>query len=73
MKIAILPFLALAVGVLAATAPQKPVIVTYPANTPNSVIDQAMQAIKDAGGMITHEYKLIKYVTPDSSFMMILT
>jgi hypothetical protein len=64
MKITVLPFLALAIGVVAAIAPQKAVIITYPADTPGSVIDQAMQAIKDAGGVITHEYKLIKYVPP---------
>lgn len=39
---------------------QKSVIVSYPADTPNSVLDQAKNAIKDSGGMITHEYQLIK-------------
>jgi hypothetical protein len=48
-----------AVNVLALT-PQKAVVVTYPENTPDSVMDQAKQAIINAGGMITHEYKLIK-------------
>ncbi|KAI9730928.1 MAG: hypothetical protein M1818_008002 [Claussenomyces sp. TS43310] len=60
MKLSILSLLTIATAVLAVTAPQKAVIVTYPANTPNSVIDQAMNAIKSAGGIITHEYKLIK-------------
>lgn len=31
-----------------AVAPQKPVIVSYPNDTPQSVIDQAMDAIKKA-------------------------
>ncbi len=53
----ILAFVALALGV---TMPQKSVIVSYPDNTPDRVLDQAKNAIKAAGGMITHEYKLIK-------------
>lgn len=65
MKFTILAILAtLALGVLAAQVPQKAIIVSYPENTPSSVVDQAMEAIKAAGGMITHEYKLIKYVPP---------
>ncbi len=60
MKLAIFSLLMIAVGVLSAIVPQKAVIVTYPENTPNSVVDQAMEAITLAGGMITHEYKLIK-------------
>jgi hypothetical protein len=45
---------------LSAAVPRKAVIVSYPDDTPNSVIDQAMDAIRAAGGVITHEYKLIK-------------
>jgi hypothetical protein len=39
---------------------QKSVIVSYAPETPNSVVDQAKKAIEDAGGIITHEYTLIK-------------
>ncbi|KAK3372770.1 hypothetical protein B0T24DRAFT_528168 [Lasiosphaeria ovina] len=39
---------------------QKSVIITYPGNTPDSVLDQAKKAIIDSGGLITHEYQLIK-------------
>ncbi|KAM3084258.1 hypothetical protein ACMFMF_001615 [Clarireedia jacksonii] len=46
--------------VLSVAVPQKAVIVSYPDDTPNSVIDKAMDAIRAAGGVITHEYKLIK-------------
>jgi len=53
----VLAFLSLA---LAATMPQKAVIVSYPDDTPDSIVDQAKDAIKAAGGIITHEYKLIK-------------
>lgn len=62
MKLAILSNLALAAVALAATTtmPQKSVIVSYPDNTPDSVVEQAKNAIKSAGGMITHEYKIFK-------------
>ena len=62
-------------GVYAA-APQQAIVVSYPNDTPDSVIAEAMAMIKEAvrygnllywcetdtmqGGMITHEYKLIK-------------
>lgn len=39
---------------------QKSVIITYPAETPDSILDQAKDAIRDGGGVITHEYQLIK-------------
>ncbi|KAI2263690.1 hypothetical protein LOZ10_003004 [Ophidiomyces ophidiicola] len=43
-----------------AGTPLKSVIISYPENTPNSVIDMAKKAIRDAGGKITHEYSLIR-------------
>ncbi|KAL8380979.1 hypothetical protein RB595_005329 [Gaeumannomyces hyphopodioides] len=52
-----------ALTVLASAAPvekQKQVIVSYPNETPNSVIDQAKQAIREGGGVITHDFELIK-------------
>lgn len=52
--------LTLAAGVSAVDI-QKSVLFTYPRETPDSVVDQAKKAIKDAGGLITHEYTLIKY------------
>lgn len=39
---------------------QKSVIVTYDEGTPDNIVRQAMDAIKSAGGIITHEYKFIK-------------
>ncbi|KAJ9133520.1 hypothetical protein NKR23_g10648 [Pleurostoma richardsiae] len=39
---------------------QKAFIVSYPSDTPNKVVDQAKKAVLDAGGVITHEYHLIK-------------
>ncbi|KAJ0423840.1 hypothetical protein BJY00DRAFT_277526 [Aspergillus carlsbadensis] len=35
------------------------VLVTYPKNTPDSVIDEAKDSIRKAGGIITHEYSLV--------------
>ncbi|KAH8593650.1 hypothetical protein B0O99DRAFT_626738 [Bisporella sp. PMI_857] len=60
MKIAILSLLALVGATMAVELPQKSVIVSYPNETPDSIIEQAKNAIKEAGGMITHEYKIIK-------------
>jgi hypothetical protein len=62
MKIQVSAVLAFVTVALAATQPQKAVIVSYPDNTPQRVLDQAKDAIKAAGGLITHEYKLIKCV-----------
>jgi hypothetical protein len=36
---------------------------TFPNGTPNDVMDRAMDDIRKAGGVITHKYKLLKYVT----------
>ncbi|KAK0122160.1 hypothetical protein ONS95_010421 [Cadophora gregata] len=60
MRFTITSILTLVAVAFAATMPQKAVIISYPDNTPTNVIDDAMAAIKAAGGMITHEYKLIK-------------
>ncbi|KAG0647901.1 Uncharacterized protein D0Z07_5898 [Hyphodiscus hymeniophilus] len=75
MKLTIFSILAFATVALAVQMPLKSVIVSYPDDTPDSVVDKAMDAVKAAGGMvcarlsishnllgfrITHEYKLIK-------------
>ncbi|KAK4140903.1 uncharacterized protein C8A04DRAFT_14534 [Dichotomopilus funicola] len=51
--------LTLAAGV-SAVGIQKSVLFTYPRETPDWVVDQAKKAIEEAGGLITHEYTLIK-------------
>ena len=66
MKIAILSIAALLTFAMATPQPQKNIIVSYPDETPDSVVQQAKDAIISAGGTITHEYKLIKYVTTSS-------
>ncbi|KAF2660194.1 hypothetical protein K491DRAFT_552644, partial [Lophiostoma macrostomum CBS 122681] len=43
-----------------AIAPLKAVIISYPSDTPNNVLDEAKDAITKAGGQITHEYNIIK-------------
>ncbi|KAK2624349.1 hypothetical protein QTJ16_006299 [Diplocarpon rosae] len=60
MKLAILSVLALVTTALAVESSSNPVIVLYPDNTPDSVIDEAMSAIRAAGGIITHQYSLIR-------------
>ncbi|KAL4868220.1 hypothetical protein BDV12DRAFT_169958 [Aspergillus spectabilis] len=35
------------------------ILVTYPKNTPDSVIDDAKDSFRKAGGVITHEYSLV--------------
>ncbi|EXJ93308.1 hypothetical protein A1O1_01700 [Capronia coronata CBS 617.96] len=52
--------LCLVAAVLALPPPQKPVVVQYPADTPKSVIQKAIEEIQKDGGIITHEYSLIK-------------
>jgi len=60
MRVAIISFLlALLVAFAMAAAPQKAIVVTFEdPNTPQSTVDAAMQAVRDAGGMITHEYSM---------------
>ncbi len=60
MKLAIFSVLTFLTAVMAATLPQKAVIVSYDPDTPESILDAAKEAIKSAGGMIVHEYKLMK-------------
>ncbi len=62
MKLLFFGYLLVSLFVLAVTAvsPQKAVIVTYPEGTPDSIMEQAKDTIRKAGGIITHDYKLIK-------------
>ncbi|KAF2097602.1 hypothetical protein NA57DRAFT_77855 [Rhizodiscina lignyota] len=50
----------------AAKAPKKSVLITYPKDTPEHILDQAKEGIKKAGGYITHEYNLIKGFAADA-------
>ncbi|ELR01711.1 hypothetical protein VC83_00942 [Pseudogymnoascus destructans] len=60
MKFTLLPLLSLLALASAAAQPQRQVIISYPDNTPYSVVEAAMDEIRAAGGMITHEYKIFK-------------
>jgi hypothetical protein len=60
MKLSLIPVLTFLALASAAAQPQRQVIVSYPDNTPNSVLEAAMDEIRAAGGMITHEYKIFK-------------
>jgi hypothetical protein len=39
----------------------KSVIVHYPKDTPDHIINAAMKAVKNAGGLVTHQYNIFKY------------
>jgi len=45
-------------AITAATDSQ--VLVTFPKTTPESIVEDAMNKVKDAGGIISHEFTLIK-------------
>ncbi|KAI1403342.1 hypothetical protein F4819DRAFT_451674 [Hypoxylon fuscum] len=51
--------LAVAQGAFAVDV-QKSVIVSFPSETTDDIVDRAKEDIRKAGGMITHEYQLIK-------------
>ncbi|KAF2016550.1 hypothetical protein BU24DRAFT_462693 [Aaosphaeria arxii CBS 175.79] len=62
MRFAIFSFLLalLATYAMASSTPLKAVIISYPNETPQSLVDQAMESIEQAGGVITHKYNIIK-------------
>ncbi|KAL8865008.1 MAG: hypothetical protein Q9198_009517 [Flavoplaca austrocitrina] len=47
-------------GLVAVASAQRQVLVTYPNDTPPSVVEQAKSAILATGGKITEEFSLIK-------------
>jgi hypothetical protein len=47
-------------GTAIAVDVQKSVVITYPDSTPDWVLEKAKTAIKDSGGVITHEYQFIR-------------
>ncbi|KAF2274168.1 uncharacterized protein EI97DRAFT_435277 [Westerdykella ornata] len=71
MRMPTLQLLSVLVAILATFAmavapPLKRVIVSYPNETPQSVVDEAMEAIVKAGGAIIHKYNIIKGFTADA-------
>ncbi|KAE8350747.1 hypothetical protein BDV28DRAFT_138510 [Aspergillus coremiiformis] len=43
-----------------------PIIVTYPKDTPPSVLEDAMKSVTNAGGRITHKYQSIRGFAADA-------
>lgn len=44
-------------GIAAAASPQqRQILITYPKDTPMSVVEEAKDVIRDAGGFITHDF-----------------
>ncbi|KXX80684.1 Protease B inhibitor 2 [Madurella mycetomatis] len=39
---------------------QKSVLISYPPETPDSIVEEAKKAIVGSGGSVTHEYQLFK-------------
>jgi hypothetical protein len=52
--------MALMAAYVMAVAPLQAVIISYPNETPQSVVDSAMEEVRKAGGEITHIYNIIK-------------
>ncbi|KAB2105060.1 hypothetical protein AG0111_0g7062 [Alternaria gaisen] len=61
MRFAIFSFLvALLATLIMATAPHRSVIISWPKDTPDEIVEQSKEAIRQAKGVITHEYNIIK-------------
>ncbi|ETI24050.1 hypothetical protein G647_03419 [Cladophialophora carrionii CBS 160.54] len=60
MRLPAVFLLTLFAAALALPPAQKPVVVSFPDDTPASIIDMAIAEIEKDGGIITHEYALIK-------------
>ncbi|KEF51292.1 uncharacterized protein A1O9_12642 [Exophiala aquamarina CBS 119918] len=73
MRLFITVLLALITAGLARPAALKTVIVSYPNDTPSSVVDKAIEEVINAGGIVTHEYSLIKGFSAKVSDSMIDT
>ncbi|KAI2631753.1 hypothetical protein GGS21DRAFT_491656 [Xylaria nigripes] len=52
--------LAIAQGAFATGGTLKAIIMTFPRETPDDVVSRAMDDIRQAGGIITHQYNLLK-------------
>ncbi|KAI5864054.1 hypothetical protein GGS23DRAFT_595704 [Durotheca rogersii] len=50
---------------------QKSIIVSFPSDTADDVVNSAKDEIRKAGGIITHEYQLIKYATPSDLYVQL--
>ncbi|KAI4662852.1 uncharacterized protein J4E79_004163 [Alternaria viburni] len=61
MRFTIFSFLvALLAAFVMASAPHRSVIISWPNDTPDDIVEQSKEAIRQAKGVITHEYNIIK-------------
>ncbi|KAL6707044.1 hypothetical protein ACN47E_004796 [Coniothyrium glycines] len=61
MRFTILSLLLASLAAFAmAVAPQRSVIISWPNDTPDHIVEDAKEAIRKAKGVITHEYNIIK-------------
>ncbi|KAF1844683.1 uncharacterized protein K460DRAFT_416067 [Cucurbitaria berberidis CBS 394.84] len=61
MRFALLSFfIALFAAFAMAVAPHRSVIISWPNETPDHIVEEAKEAIRKAQGVITHEYNIIK-------------
>ncbi|KAF1831042.1 hypothetical protein BDW02DRAFT_572389 [Decorospora gaudefroyi] len=61
MRFAILSLLIALLATFAmAAAPHRSVIISWPNDTPDEIVEQSKEAIRKAKGVITHEYNIIK-------------
>jgi hypothetical protein len=59
--IILLSFLGLLVFGVTAQESQRQVLITYPNDAPQSDLNEYKNAIEAAGGVVLHEFELIKY------------
>lgn len=59
--LSLLAFLGLFVLGVIGLESQRQVLITYPNDTPQSELNQYKAAIEAAGGVVLHEFELIKY------------
>ncbi|EMD59470.1 hypothetical protein GGP41_009323 [Bipolaris sorokiniana] len=61
MRTALIPLVvALFATVAMGLAPQRSVIISWPNDTPDEIVEQSKEAIRKAKGEITYEYNIIK-------------
>lgn len=60
MRATFLTIFAFVAACTAVIKQQQQVLITYPADCPQSEIDKAMDVLREAGGVISHEFSLIK-------------
>ncbi|KPI35706.1 uncharacterized protein AB675_1273 [Cyphellophora attinorum] len=60
MRFQILSLAAIFLAIASALKAQSQFLISFPNEAPQSDVDRAMDLMREAGGVIVHEYKLIK-------------